>query len=126
MTGGKLEGVDTAEGVAEEHGLREVEVREEGFQIAEVVGALVCGCVAGVAVASLIERDDAPSGREGRGQGHKGRGFHQVAVESDERVCADGGVEIGECEAVVLEGVALKLHGRGLVSSFMVLDKELG
>jgi len=83
MTGGKLEGVDTAEGAAEEHGLREVEVREEGFEVADVVGALVGERVAGVAVAALVECDDTPVGREECGEGCEGGGFHQVAVESD-------------------------------------------
>jgi hypothetical protein len=36
------------------------------------------------------------------------------------------GIEIGECEGVVLEGVALKIHGRGLMSNSMVLDREAG
>jgi hypothetical protein len=26
------------------------------------------------------------------------------------------GIEIGECETVVFEGMALKIHGRGLMS----------
>jgi hypothetical protein len=120
MAGGELEGVDAAEGTAEQHGLRKVEMGKECFEVADVVGALVGGRVAGAAVAALIERDDAPMRCEVCGEGREGGGFHQVAVESNEdaRVGSGmgAGIEIGECETVVFEGMALKIHGRGLMS----------
>ena len=117
MTGGKLEGIDAAEGATEEHGSWKVEVSKEGFEIPDVVGTLVGGRVAGMAVAALVKCDDAPSGREERGKRSEGGGFHQVAMESDENVrvgCGAGaGIEIRKREAVVLEGLALKAHCRG-------------
>ena len=120
MAGGELEGVDAAEGTAEQHGLRKVEMGKECFEVADVVGALVGGRVAGAAVAALIERDDAPMRCEVCGEGREGGGFHQVAVESNEdaRVGSGmgAGIEIGECETVVFEGMALKIHDRGLMS----------
>ncbi len=116
MAGSELERVDATEGAAEERGLLQTEVREESFNVADVVVARVGGRVAGVAVAALIERDDAPMGRKEFGELREGGGFHQVAMECEEdaRISSymRAGVEIRECEATVREGVTLQAHGR--------------
>jgi len=79
----------------------------EGIEIAEVVVAGVGGGVVGVAVSALVECDEAPCGRECFGERREGDGFHGVSVESDERGSFEGGVEVGEVQAVAGKGSPL-------------------
>lgn len=104
LAGGELVGVDAAEGTAEEDSAGKSKMREESFEVADVVGAGVGSRVAGVAVAALIESEDAPFGRERVGKREEGCGFHEMAVKSDERVRGGTGVKVGEGEAGVGEG----------------------
>ena len=112
MKCGELEGIYAAEGVTEEDGAGKMKVREEGFEVGDVVGACVRGSMIGVTVAALIEGYDTPVGCEGRSQRGKSCRLHEMSVEGDEGLVANTGIEIGEREPGMLERMALKVHDR--------------
>ena len=94
---------------------------EEGFEVEEVVGAGVAGGVVGVSVATLIECDDSPLGREEFGQGRKGGRLHDVRMESDEWAAAASGVEVGESQAVAGEGATFHAgHDTSLATFYRI------
>jgi hypothetical protein len=117
MPRGKLVGVDAAEGVAEDYGVVEVKVIEEGFQIVEIIISGVAKGVVGVAVAALVERDDTPFGGQSSGEGRECHCFHDVCMERDECPALASRVEVGELQAAAGEGASFhdghdtKLHG---------------
>jgi len=80
----ELKGIDASERAAEQDSFFQMEVMEKGFDVGDVVSAGIRPGVAGVAVAALVKRKDAPVGSERGSERREGRGFHQVAVQSNE------------------------------------------